>query len=43
MEFVLRYKNVPRFCFFCGRMGHATASCPDGEPMDQVIKFGEEL
>jgi hypothetical protein len=43
MSIVLKYKNVPRFCFNCGRMGHATANCGEGGSDEQGIHFGEEL
>lgn len=43
MGILLRYENVPHFCFSCGRIGHAALSCTMEEPMDQGIKYGEEL
>jgi hypothetical protein len=43
MLIVLRYENVPHFCFTCGRIGHAAMNCEEEEPEDQGIKFGEEL
>jgi hypothetical protein len=43
MSIVLRYKNVPRFCFNCGRMEHAAANCGEGGSDEQGIRFGEEL
>jgi hypothetical protein len=43
MPIVVRYENVPYFCFTCGRIGHAAANCEQGEDEGQAIKFGEEL
>jgi hypothetical protein len=40
---MLKYENVPHFCFVCGRMGHAAANCEESVVEDQGIKFGEEL
>jgi hypothetical protein len=31
MKIDVKYKNVPHFCFSCGRLGHATQNCDDGE------------
>jgi hypothetical protein len=41
MEIILRYENVPHFCFTCGRVGHAAANCEEGKLEDHSIKFGE--
>jgi hypothetical protein len=43
MEIMLRYENVPHFCFSYGRIGHAVANCDSGERDDHEIRFGEEL
>ncbi|MEJ2003229.1 MAG: DUF4283 domain-containing protein [Maritimibacter sp.] len=43
MEILLRYKNVPHFCFSCGRIGHAVANCESGEGNGHEIRFGKEL
>jgi hypothetical protein len=43
MVITLRYENVPHFYFTCGCIGHAAMNCEEGEPMDQDIRFGEEL
>jgi hypothetical protein len=40
---LLRYENVPHFCFHCGRMGHATVNCGEGGSNEHGIHFGEEL
>jgi hypothetical protein len=31
MSIMLCYENAPHFCFSCGRMGHAAASCGEGD------------
>jgi hypothetical protein len=43
MLIMLRYENVPHFCFSCGRLGHAAFNCDEGEAKDGSVKFGEEL
>jgi hypothetical protein len=43
MEVILRYENVPHFCFSCGHIGHVVANCDSGERDDHEIRFGEEL
>jgi hypothetical protein len=43
MNIVVRYENVPHFCFLCGLIGHAMPNCVDGDVSNQGIKFGEEL
>jgi hypothetical protein len=43
MEIMVKYENVPHFCFTCGRIGHAAASCEEGDPVDQGIIFTEDL
>jgi hypothetical protein len=43
MEIILRYENIPHFCFTCDHIGHAAANCSEEETEDQSIKFGEEL
>jgi hypothetical protein len=40
MNIMLRYENVPHFCFSCGRMGHTMSSCGEGDSIDQDIWFG---
>jgi hypothetical protein len=35
MSIMLRYENIPHFCFACGHLGHATMNC--GEEMGQRI------
>jgi hypothetical protein len=39
----LRYENVAHFCFWCGKIGHALATCEDEEADDDFVQFGEEL
>jgi hypothetical protein len=43
MEIKLRYKNVPHFCFTCGRLGHTAINCDDEENEEGGCLFGEEL
>jgi hypothetical protein len=43
MEFLVRYENVPFFCFGCGRIGHAKRECPDEVLEEGGVKFGTEL
>jgi hypothetical protein len=42
MMITLRYKNMPHFCFSCGRLVHATVNC-DNTMETQGVTFGEEL
>jgi hypothetical protein len=42
MVIVLKYENVPHFCFLCGRIGHAATNCEDNSEAHGV-EFGEEL
>jgi hypothetical protein len=43
MPIIIRYENVPYFCFTCGRIGHAAANYEQGDAEEQEIKYGEEL
>jgi hypothetical protein len=43
MEFVVKYENVPHFCFICGRIGHAGRECPDEDLEEEGKRFGIEL
>jgi hypothetical protein len=43
MEFVVKYENVPHFCFICGRIGHAGRECPDEDLEEEGERFGIEL
>jgi hypothetical protein len=40
---VVKYENVPFFCFTCGRMGHATLNYDQGDMEEQMVRYGEEL
>jgi hypothetical protein len=42
MLITLRYKNVPHFCFSCGRIGHAAVNY-DATVEAQGVAYGEEL
>ena len=43
MEFLLRYENIPDFCFGCGRIGHDKHECPDEGLEEGGIRFGKAL
>jgi hypothetical protein len=43
MSIMLRYENIPHFCFMCGRIGHAALNCDDEDVGDGGIRFGEEV
>jgi hypothetical protein len=43
MSIVLRYENVPHYCFHYGRMWHTTVKCGEGGSYEHGIRFGEEL
>jgi hypothetical protein len=43
MSVMLRYENVPHFCFMCGRLGHGAANCDEEEGVQGGIQFGEDL
>ena len=43
MEFLVRYENIPDFCFGCGRIGHDEDECPDEGPVGGGVHFGKAL
>jgi hypothetical protein len=43
MVVMIRYENVPFFCFIYDRIGHSDKECPDGEVGAGVFSFGVEL
>lgn len=43
MNILVRYENVPHFCFKCGRIGHAAAKCKADIPDELGVRFSEEL
>lgn len=40
---MVRYENVPHFCFVCGRIGHAERECPEEDAREGGPKFGKTL
>ena len=43
MVFMVKYENIPHFCFGCGRIGHAQEECPDEERVAGGVRFGKAL
>ncbi|CAO2162743.1 unnamed protein product [Urochloa humidicola] len=37
----VKYKKLPRFCFFCGQMGHSHLECGTGEHAEEDLQFGD--
>jgi hypothetical protein len=40
MMFVVKYEKLPRFCKFCGKMGHEHLECGTGEYAEDDLQFG---
>jgi hypothetical protein len=43
MEVMIKYENVPFFCFVCGRIDHSDKECPEGDVVLGEVRFGVEL
>jgi hypothetical protein len=42
MSVMLRYENVPHFCFTCGRLRHGDANYDEEDAAEGDIQFGED-
>jgi hypothetical protein len=43
LEFLVRYENIPHFCFFCGCIGHAQRECSEEGAEMGDVRFGQNL
>jgi hypothetical protein len=43
MEFLVRYENIPYFCFYCGCIGHAQSECPEEGAGGGDVRYGQIL
>ncbi|CAN6243940.1 unnamed protein product [Urochloa humidicola] len=43
MEFVVKYENIPHFCFVCSRIGNAERDCPDEDLQEDGLRFDTGL
>jgi hypothetical protein len=43
MSVIIRYENVPHFCFGCRRLGHADREYPDVKIGEVILRFSVEL
>jgi hypothetical protein len=43
MEFMVKYENVPHFCFICGHIGHVERECTDEDMYEDGERFSIAL
>ncbi|KAF8649423.1 hypothetical protein HU200_064323 [Digitaria exilis] len=43
MEFLVKYEDVPYFCFWCGRIGHSDREYPEEDLDAEEMRYGVEL
>jgi hypothetical protein len=39
--YVVKYEKIPRFCGFCGLLGHIHTECGTGEHDENTLKWGD--
>jgi hypothetical protein len=40
MMLQVKYENLPRFCAYCGLMGHVHLECDTGEYVEEDLQYG---